>query len=227
MALASLVVICILVQVFFMKLPKLRAIRLFVGIFYTWLGITLFLFAVKSSFMPVATALGFEVASVGSWALLLVGALFGAAVVLAEPAIWVLTEQVEDVSQGRIKRPIMLAFISSGVALAVILAMLRIIHGLSIWWFILPGYALILHLMPFSTKLFVGIAFDSGGVATGPMSSTFLLPFAIGAASLIAEDVTVASFGMIGLIAMMPILTIEILGTIYRATIRKAERKEK
>lgn len=226
MALLPLVVICIVVQVFFMKLPRIRAIRLFVGIFYTWIGLILFMFSVKSSFMPIATVLGKSIAGVGSWLLILIGVIFGAVVVLAEPAIWVLTEQVEDVSQGKIKRMVMLLFISIGVALAVALSMVRIINGLSIWWFLLPGYALILILMPFTPKLFVGIAFDSGGVATGPMSSTFLLPFVIGAATVISDDISAASFGMIGLISMMPILTIEILGVIYGATIKRAERNE-
>lgn len=226
-ALLPLVVIAIVVQLFSMRLPKIRAIRLFVGIFYAFVGLVLFLFAVKSSFMPIAAALGRVVGSVGSWLLILIGIVFGAVVVLAEPAIWVLTEEVEQVSQGRIRRGVMLLFMSLGVASAVALSMLRIIYGLSIWYFLLPGYALILILMPFSSTLFVAVAFDSGGVATGPMSSTFLLPFAIGAAGVVSNDAQSASFGMIGLIAMMPILSIEILGVIYGVTIKRAERSVK
>lgn len=226
-ALLPLIAIAIIVQFFFMRLPRIRAIRLFVGIFYAWVGLVLFLFAVKSSFMPLATTLGREIGGFGYWLLILIGIAFGAVVVLAEPAIWVLTGEVEAVSQGRIRRGVMLLFMSIGVSSAVLLSMLRIIYGLSIWYFLLPGYALILILMPFSSTLFVGIAFDSGGVATGPMSSTFLLPFAIGAATVVSNDIQSASFGMIGLIAMMPILSIEILGVIYSVTIKRAERSLK
>ena len=224
-ALAPLVVICVLVEVFIMKLPKINALRIYSGIVYTWIGIVLFLFAVKSAFMPVASALGKSIASTSPILVYVVGIIFGAAVVLAEPAIWLLTEQVEEVSRGKIKRMLMLAFICVGVALAVLFAMIRISNGLSIWTFLLPGYALILLLMPFCPTLFVGIAFDSGGVATGPMSSTFLLPFAIGVASILSGDTATASFGMIGLIAMMPILAIEILGVVFNATIKRAEKK--
>ena len=117
----------------------------------------------------------------------------------------------------------MFAAMCIGVACALLLAMLRIIFSLSIWAFILPGYILVILLMIKSPTLFVGIAFDSGGVATGPMSSTFLLPFAIGAASGLGADIATASFGMIGLIAMTPILCIEILGIIYQRALNKKE----
>lgn len=226
-ALAPIIVICVLIQILVMKLPRVKAMRMYFGIVYTWFGIILFLFAVKSTFMPVATALGNAIASTGSDILLVViGAVLGATVVLAEPAVWVLTEQVEDISQGKIRRVIMLLFISVGVALAVAMSMMRIIGGLSIWPFLIIGYLSIIAMMPACPTLFVAIGFDSGGVATGPMSSTFLLPFVIGAASILSGDVANASFGMIGLIAMMPVVTIEILGVIYNITIKKAQKKE-
>lgn len=224
-ALSPLIAICLIVQFFIMKLPRIQAFRLFSGIVYTWIGVILFLFSVKSSFMPVASALGEALANCNESILILTGLILGSAVVLAEPAIWLLTEQVEEVSQGRIKRTVMLAFISIGVALAVVLSLVRVVHGLSIWCFLLPGYALILALMPFCQTLFVAIAFDSGGVATGPMSSTFLLPFTTGVASVLAVNASEASFGMIGLIAMMPIISIEILGVIVNVIIKKSEKK--
>lgn len=226
MALAPLIIISIVVQKFIMKLPRMQVLRLYSGIVYTWFGIIMFLASVKSSFMPVASALGKALANKGEFPLIITGLVFGAVVVLAEPAIWLLTEQVEEVSRGKIKRFVMLLFISIGVASAVVLSMLRITHGLSIWYFLLPGYALILALMPFCPTLFVGIAFDSGGVATGPMSSTFLLPFAIGAASVLSGDIATASFGMIGLIAMMPIVSIEILGVVFSLITKRSEKKE-
>lgn len=226
-ALLPIIVICVLIQVLVMKLPRIRAMRMYTGILYTIFGTILFLFAVKSSFMPVARSLGEAIANAKSpVALVIVGAVFGAAVVLAEPAVWVLTEQVEEISQGKIRRRIMLFSISIGVSLAVVLAIVRIIFNLSIWPFLLVGYGLILSMMPFCPTLFVSISFDSGGVATGPMSSTFLLPFVIGAASILSGDVATASFGLIGLVAMMPIVTIEMLGVIYHVIISKSNKKE-
>ncbi len=223
-SLLPLVIICILVQVFFMKLPRIRATRMYFGIFYSYVGITLFLFAVESTFMNIARTLGRTIASVAPGSLIPIGLVLGACVVLAEPAIWVLTEQVEEVSEGKIKRFVLLAFIAIGVACAVMLSMIRILNGTSIWYFLLPGYAVIVALLPFVPALFVGIGFDSGGVATGPMSSTFLLPFVSGAASVLAEDPSSMAFGMIGLIAMMPILAIEILGLVFSLKVRKGQK---
>ncbi len=224
-SLLPLVIICILVQVFFMKLPRIRATRMYMGIFYSYVGITLFLFAVESSFMSVARLLGTTMAQTSPGILIPIGLLLGACVVLAEPAIWVLTEQVEEVSEGKIKRFVLLAFIAIGVACAVMLSMIRILNGTSIWCFLLPGYGIILALLPFVPTLFVGIGFDSGGVATGPMSSTFLLPFVSGAASVLAADPASMAFGMIGLIAMMPILAIEILGLVFSLKVKKGQKK--
>jgi len=146
-------------------------------------------------------------------------------VVLAEPAIWVLTEQVEEVSLGHIRRKVMLFALSSGVAVALILGLLRVIFNLSIWYFLLPGYAIILLVMWKTPKLFSAIAFDSGGVATGPMSSTFLLPYAMGAASVASTDSSAASFGLIALIAMMPVICIELLGLIYDIRLKQEARR--
>lgn len=216
-----IVIICVLVEVFSMKLPKISASRIFIGIIYAFIGIVIFLFGVESSFMPVAKKLGALIAMSSPALLIVLGLLFGASVVLAEPAIWVLTEEVEETSEGRVKRGIMLLFISVGVAVAVALSMIRIITGLPIMAFLLPLYGVILLLLPFVPALFVGIGFDSGGVATGPMTSTFLLPFASGAASIIASDPVSMAFGMIGLIAAMPILAIEILGIIYSVKTNK------
>lgn len=221
-----LVVICVIVQIFFMKLPRIRATRMYMGIIYSFIGIVLFLFAVESSFMDVARALGIVMAKKTPGVLIPIGLLLGACVVLAEPAIWVLTEQVEEVSEGKIKKFVLLSFIALGVASAVMLSMIRILNNTSIWYFLIPGYAIIVALLPFVPTLFVGIGFDSGGVATGPMSSTFLLPFVAGAASVLALDPSSMAFGMIGLIAMMPILAIEILGLVFSLSIKRNEKKK-
>ncbi len=225
-SLLPLVLICVFMQVFVMKMPKMQTVRMFIGIFYTYIGLIIFLFAVNCFFMPTATNIGMALASFSKVGLCFVGFLLGASVVLAEPAIWVLTRQVEEVTQGHIQRRVMFIAMCLGVALAVFFAMVRILHSLSIWYFLLPGYILILLLLKNTPSLFVGIAFDSGGVATGPMSSTFLLPFAIGAATSMGGNIATASFGMIGLIAMMPILCIEILGIIYQRALKKKEERK-
>ena len=224
-ALAPLVIICALMQVFFLRMPRMQTLRIFIGFFYTFIGLIVFLFAVKCFFMPTATAIGIALASTSKIGLCVLAALLGASVVLAEPAIWVLTRQVEEVTQGHIERKILLIALSLAVSLAVLLSMVRILFSLSLWTFLLPGYILILLFMIKTPTLFVGIAFDSGGVATGPMSSTFLLPFAIGAATGAGGDIATASFGMIGLIAMMPIICIEALGLIYARALRKKEKE--
>ena len=221
------IAILTLISIFFIfKLPKIRAIKIIVGRFYSFFGIVLFLFAVESAFMPVARTLGGLIASSNPALLVVLGFILGAVVVLAEPAIWVLTEEVEDKSQGKIKKSVMITSMAFGVATAVSLSMVRIITGVHILFFIIPIYLLILILLPFVPPLFAGIAFDSGGVATGPMSSTFLLPLVSGASFIVAQDPGSMAFGMIGLIAAMPILAIEIMGVIFGKKTKKEKGEE-
>ena len=198
------------------KLPKIGSLRIVVGLLYAYLGIILFMFSVEYSFMPVARALGSLIAINNPMLLILLGFFFGALVVLAEPAIWVLTEEVEEKSEGKVKKRLMLVFLSIGVASAVALSMVRVLTGIHILALLLPIYTLIFLLLPFVPPVFAAIAFDSGGVATGPMSSAFLLPFVSGAAFVASKDPGSMAFGMIGLIASMPILSIEILGVMFR-----------
>lgn len=212
-------------SVFFLfKFPRIKTLRILTGLLHSYFGIILFLFSVEYSFMPVARKLGGLIAGGNPFLLVVLGLFFGALVVLAEPAIWVLTEEVEEKSEGKVKKRLMLLFLSIGVALAVALSMVRVINDLNILSFIIPIYILILVLLPFVPPLFASIAFDSGGVATGPMSSTFLLPFVTGASFVVSKDPGSMAFGMIGLIASMPILYIEILGVIYR--IKTSERRK-
>ncbi len=223
-SLLPLVAVCILMQILVLKMPHTEAIREFTGIIYSYIGIVIFFTGVEYSFSDVAEELGSALISINPLLLYASGFVFGLCVVLAEPAVMVLTGQVEDASSGRIPRRVMLTTLALGVGLAVVMALIRTVHALSIWTFILPGYAMIMILMIRTPGLFSAIAFDSGGVATGPMSSAFLLPLAIGAASGSAASSLAASFGMIAMIAMMPILLIEVLGIIYQARMRKAER---
>ncbi len=220
-SLLPLIAVCILMQVFVIKLPRTEAMREFSGIIYSYLGIVIFFTGVEFSFSDVARELGAALIEINPILLYCAGFVFGLSVVLAEPAVMVLTGQVEDASSGRISRRVMLFTLALGVGLAVVLALIRTVYALSIWTFILPGYLLIMLLMIKTPGLFSAIGFDSGGVATGPMSSAFLLPLAMGAASGSSASSLTASFGMIAMIAMMPILLIEILGIIYQKRINK------
>ena len=226
-SLLPLVAVCILMQIFVIKMPHTEAIREFSGIVYSYIGIVIFFTGVEYSFSDVAKELGSALINISPALLYAAGFVFGLCVVLAEPAVIVLTGQVEDASSGRISKKIMLATLALGVGLAVVLSLIRTVHSLSIWYFILPGYLLIMLLMIKTPGLFSAISFDSGGVATGPMSSAFLLPLAMGAASGSASSSLTASFGMIAMIAMMPILLIEVLGLIYQARVKKTEEGQK
>ena len=222
LAFLPIMIVCIIMQIFFMRLPLFSALKLFNGMIFAYLGLVLFSVGVEFSFSMIAKTLGFALSSFSLPLLIIIGGILGACVVLAEPAIWVLTEQVEDVSQGMIKKRLMMITLCLAVSIAVMMGLIRSALQIPILYFIIPCYAIIILLMFFTPKLFSAIAFDSGGVATGPMSSAFLLPYAIGAANGSLD----ASFGLISFIAMMPILSIEILGIIYRLTVKKGAKNE-
>lgn len=221
-AFLPLLVVCIVMQAFFMKLPFHKALKMFLGMFYAFFGLVLFSCGVEFSFSQIAKTLGEALSSSSKPLLVALGGVLGSCVVLAEPAIWVLTEQVEEVSGGTIKKKLMMITLCVAVSIAVMMGLIRSVFHLPILFFIIPCYAVILILMLITPKLFSAIAFDSGGVATGPMSSAFLLPYAIGAAGGSVD----ASFGLIAFIAMMPILCIEVLGLIYKLTLKKGEKNE-
>ena len=221
-AFLPLLVVCIVMQAFFMKLPFHKALNMFLGMFYAFFGLVLFSCGVEFSFSQIAMTLGKALSSFSKPLLVALGGVLGACVVLAEPAIWVLTEQVEEVSQGTINKKLMMVTLCVAVSIAVMMGLTRSVLHLPILFFIIPCYAVILILMLITPKLFSAIAFDSGGVATGPMSSAFLLPYAIGAAGGSVD----ASFGLIAFIAMMPILCIEVLGLIYKLTLKRGEKNE-
>ena len=142
--------------------------------------------------------------------------IFGAIVVCAEPAVWVLTDQVESISGGTIKRRVMLVALSAGVALSIGISMLRVLFGFSLWYVLIPGYALALILSFICPRLFTGIAFDSGGVASGPMTSTFILSFTLGASGASGGNPAEDAFGVIALVAMTPLIAIQILGIVFK-----------
>ena len=193
-----------------------QLVRMVLGFVYTIIGLILFLTGVNVGFAPVGNLLG---SGLGSGplrgALLPIGMLIGYYIVKAEPAVQVLNEQVEEITGGTISRHAMNRALQAGVAVAVALAMLRVLTGLSIYWVLIPGYAAALIMSRFVPPVFVGIAFDSGGVASGPMTSTFLLPLAMGACSAVGGNVVTDAFGIVALVALAPLIAIQIMGLLY------------
>ncbi len=215
-ALAPLLAMFVVFQLFLIKMPRNQVIRMSVGIVLTFIGLVLFVVGVQGGFMPAGRVLGAELAAGGAGsAVVLTGLVLGAVVVCAEPAVWVLNEQIEEVSGGHIRKRIMLVSLSCGVALAVALAMFRVVSGVSLWYMLIPGYALALGLTRFCPPMFTAIAFDSGGVASGPMASTFILAFTLGASTALGGNPITDAFGVIAMIAMMPLITIQVLGILF------------
>lgn len=216
-ALAPIVVFFAIFQVLFLKLPKWQLIKMAIGIGYTYFGLVLFLTGVNVGFMPVGNYLGTQIGALEySWILIPLGMVMGFFVVMAEPAVHVLNTQVEEITVGAISKRSMLMSLSIGVAVSVGLAMIRVITGASIWYFLVPGYVIALGLSFFVPKIFTAIAFDSGGVASGPMTATFLLPFAMGACASLGGNMLTDAFGIVAMVAMTPLVTIQVLGLYYR-----------
>ena len=216
MALGPLAVLFLLFRLFLIKLSRRQTLRMIMGLVYTFFGVILFFLGVKGGFMPAGDALGALLSSPENRFLLIpVALVLGAVVVCAEPAVWILTEQVEQVSGGAIRRSLMLAALSAGVSLAVGIAMYRVISGTSLWFFLIPGYAAAMLLMRFCPRMFTAIAFDSGGVASGPMASTFILAFMLGVSKGVGGNPAVDAFGGIAMIAMTPLIAIQLLGIVF------------
>ncbi|MBQ1174977.1 MAG: DUF1538 domain-containing protein, partial [Treponema sp.] len=223
------VVMLIFFQIFLFRLPPHKLIRISIGLVYSFLGLSIFLLGVNGGFIAAGSKLGLILGTKAStlggfWSVLLIltGLVLGAVVVCAEPAVWVLTEQVENLSGGAIKRKLMLVFLSVGAAIAIALAMWRALSGFNLMYLLVPGYAAALLLMIFSPQLFTGIAFDSGGVASGPITSTFVLSFTIGASSACTGNSD--SFGVIALVAMTPLIAIQVLGIIYNKKLKNINK---
>lgn len=199
-----------------LKLPGKSLARMIVGAVYTYIGLTLFLTGVNVGFMPAGSFIGGEVAGVSRWLVIPIGALIGSLIVLAEPAVHVLNRQVEQLTGGAISRKNMLVVFVISMAIAVALSMLRVATGISIWWIIVPVYVVALALTFFVPKIFTAIAFDSGGVASGPMTATFLLPFAMGATAELGGSIINDAFGTVAFVAMTPLVAIQIMGLVFR-----------
>lgn len=214
LALGLIVVFFLICQLAFLKLPKKRLKKIAVGVGFTYVGLILFLTGVNVGFMPIGYKLGVELAEASPAFLVIFGLIMGILVVLAEPAIHVLNEQVEDVTGGFITKRSMILGLCIGVGVALALAMIRIVFDFSIVYYVIPGYFLSLALSLFVPPVYTAIAFDSGGVASGPMTSGFILPFAIGACVTLqgADAVLRDAFGVVAVVAMTPLITIQMLG---------------
>ena len=218
MALLPLVVFFFIFQIFYLKLPMGKVINICVGMVLTFFGLAFFLHGVHIGFMPAGEVMGSILGGLSyNWILIPIGFVIGFLIVFAEPAVRVLNEEVEKVSGGYIPARVLLYTLSIGVATSVALAMVRILFGISLWYFIIPGYLLALWSIRYTDKTFTAIAFDSGGVATGPMTATFVLALAVGVASgLEGRDPLLEGFGLVTLVALAPILSVQILGMLYK-----------
>lgn len=223
-ALGLIVLFFLLLQLRYLRLRKTKLKEIAIGLIYTFAGLVVFLTAVKIGFMPVGYKMGMQLAE-NKPALLIFGFILGVVVILAEPAVHVLNHQVEQVTQGAVSRRSMLIALASGVGCAIALSMFRIIFDFHILYIILPGYALSLVLSFCVSGLYTAIAFDSGGVASGPLTSGFTLPFAIGACVALqgVENVMADAFGVVALVAMTPLITIQFLG--FKSVMTKAYQR--
>lgn len=212
----AMVPICamfLLFQLITRRFKRTQLLRIVSGLVYTYVGLVMFLTGVNVGFMPAGQLIGATIAEGESPFLLIpIGMLMGYFIVAAEPAVHVLIKQVEEVSMGSISHSAMRRGLSIGVAVSIGIAMLRVLTGISILWFLIPGYAISLALTFFVPQLFTGVAFDAGGVASGPMTATFLLPFAMGACEAAGGNLMTDAFGLVALVAMTPLVTIQVLG---------------
>ena len=224
-ALGLIVAFFLICQFAFLKLPRRRLVKIAVGVVFTYVGLVLFLTGVEVGFSPVGFELGKSMGQMSPAILTSFGLVTGILVVLAEPAIHVLNEQVEEITSGYITKRSMLVGLCIGVGAAIALSMIRIVLGFSLVYYIVPGYFISLALSLFVPPMYTAVAFDSGGVASGPMTSGFILPFAIGACIGAGGDVLNDAFGVVAMVAMTPLITIQLLG--FRAIVseRIAEKR--
>ena len=221
-ALLPIVLVFAAYQVLFVRHGKQSLTKVAVGLLYTYIGLVLFLTGAGVGFMPAGFFLGSALASFRVPAVIVpIGMLIGYFIVRAEPAVYVLKKQVEEITSGAVSGEMLGASLSFGVAVSIGISMVRVLTGLNILYFLIPGYGLALVLSFFVPKIFTAIAFDSGGVASGPMTAAFLLPFAMGACSAAGGNVVTDAFGVVAMVAMTPLITIQLLGLVYQARKRR------
>lgn len=212
-------------QIVSIKLKKRQLIKIGVGVVYTYIGLVLFLLGANVGFMPAGHYLGQTLAAeTPGWVLVIIGLVVGYFIVSAEPAVHVLNKQVADVTGGAISQKAVGLALSIGVAAAVGIAMLRVWLQIPIMYFLVPGYAFALVWTFFVPKMFTAVAFDSGGVASGPMTATFLLPFAMGACQALGGNVLTDAFGVVAMVAMTPLITVQAMGMVYKRKLQKIDQ---
>ena len=226
-ALGLIVAFFLICQVLFLKLPKRQLLRIAVGVGFTYVGLVLFLSAVGVGYEPIGYKMGLQLSQMHEVVLTGIGLLTGVLVVLAEPAIHVLNAQVEEITGGYVTKRSMTIGLCGGVGVAIALAVIRIIFDFSLVYYIIPGYFISLALSLFVPPVYTAIAFDSGGVASGPMTSGFILPFALGVCVGIQGEAAVLrdAFGVVALVAMTPLITIQLLG--FKAIVEKRVKERR
>lgn len=224
LALGMIVAVFLIFQFVSLKLPKQQLMRIIFGLIYTFVGLVLFLTAVNAGFMKIGYKIGTELAQNDNIVAVLFAFVLGAVTVLAEPAVRVLNRQVADITNNTVSRRSMMIALSVGVGISIGLSMLRILVGFSILYYLIPGYLLSLGLSFFVPKIYTAIAFDSGGVASGPLTSSFILPLAIGVCVVAKGESSVLTnaFGIVAMVAMTPLITIQLLG--FRAVMAQRVR---
>ena len=223
LALAPIVGFFLLFQVFALHLRRVPFLKIIIGLVYTYVGLVLFLVGVNVGFSSLGTILGAQLAIQSPWLLVPIAMVMGWFIISAEPAVHVLNKQVEEISAGAVSEKAMGLSLSIAIALATGLAMVRVLTGISILWFVVPGFVIALAMSFFVPPIFTAIAFDSGGVASGPMTATFMLPFAMGACEAVGGNVITDAFGLVSLVAMMPLITVQVMGAVYVVRSKKTK----
>lgn len=224
-AVLPIVVFFFIYQAFTKPLGKKQLFKILIGLGYTFVGLILFLTGANVGFMPVGYLIGTGLGSSNiSFIVIPIGMIIGFFIVVAEPAVQVLQKQVEDVTSGAIPKKALAFALEIGVAISVGIAMLRSLTGIPIMYFLIPGYIIALTLSFFVDDIFSSIAFDSGGVASGAMTTAFLLPFAIGVCEASGNNIATDAFGTVAMVAMTPLIAIQILGVVYKSRIRKLDK---
>ena len=225
-ALGMIVVFFMFIDLLFIKLPSKKLIQIFIGIAFAYFGLVIFLAAAEIGFLPTGYEIGCKLAEAGQAYLIIFGFILGFVVVLAEPAVHVLTKQVEEITTGGVSKKTMLIALCIGVGISIGLSMIRIVFDFSILYYLIPGYLISLGLSFFVPKMYTAIAFDSGGVASGPLTSSFILPLAIGATVVSSTGVLENGFGIVAMVAMTPLITIQLLGFKSVITLKVKESRQ-
>ena len=223
LSLTPIIVLFLAYNFMFLKLKKKNILKIFKGLIYTYLGLVIFMTGVNVGFLRASYVIG-SVLAENIYLLIPISAIIGFFIIYSEPAVKVLLDQIESITNGTINRKLLFVSLSIGVSIATLLSILRIVFGFSILYILIPGYLIAIVLSFFIPSVFTRIAFDSGGVASGTMTASFLLPFSIGVATYLGKDILVYSFGLVAIIATIPLITIEVIGLIYKIKSKKESK---